>query len=78
MEINKVNSAIQLILFLGDATARKDVEIIIATLEIENEIRFEIIMTSEYESCCNDFADKIKESQEKRYSILKKYSIEPF
>lgn len=54
MDIKKIQSDIELILSSGCTTAKKDVEIILASLEKENEVRFEIAITSISESCCNE------------------------
>lgn len=77
MEINQIRYAIQLILSSGDINAKKDVELIISTLENENELRFEVAITPRYESCLNEHFDKINKTQEKRQIILEKYGIEP-
>lgn len=76
MEIDKIRSVIRFILSTENADAKKDVEIIISTLEEENEIRFNAAL--KYHNEKDNISDKSKRLQEQREKILKKYGIEPF
>lgn len=78
MDIKKVQSALQVILTSRDINAKKDIKIIISTLEKENEIRFEIALNLKNEIYVDDLSKKFKKLKIKRQRILEKYGVEPF
>lgn len=81
MEIDKIQSAIQLILASGDSYSKKDAEIVMSSLETENKVIFDIakkLLMLGNENFNYDLSEIRKKAQKERQNILKKYNIEPF